>query len=47
MFGFSWYQSRQYSEKVAIQAQLDSAARVEQMAAMAMDSMMRAQGIAQ
>ena len=47
MFGFSWYQSRQYSERVAIQAQLDSAARVEQMAAMAMDSMMRAQGIAQ
>ena len=47
MFGFSWYQSRQYSERVAIQAQLDSAARVEQMAAMAMDSMMRAQGLAQ
>ena len=46
MFGFSWYQSRQYSERVAIQAQLDSATRVEQMAAMAMDSMMRAQGLA-
>ena len=47
MFGFSWYQSRQYSERVAIQAQLDSAARFEQIAAMAMDSMMRAQGLAQ
>ena len=45
MFGFSWYQSRQWNEQVAVQAQLDSAARVEQLAAMAMDSMMRAQGI--
>ena len=45
LFGFSWYQSRQWNEQVAVQAQLDSAARVEQMAAMAMDSMMRAQGI--
>ena len=39
MFGFSWYQSRQYREQVEIQAQLDSIARVEQMAAMAMDSL--------
>ncbi len=45
MFGFSWYQSRQYNERVEYQAQLDSIARVEQMAAMAMDSMKRAQGI--
>lgn len=44
MFGFSWYQSRQYREQVAIQAQLDSIAAVEHMAAMAMDSVMRATG---
>ena len=47
MMGFSWYQSRQYSKQMEAQAQLDSIARVEQMAAMAMDSMMRAQGLAQ
>ncbi|MBR5836222.1 MAG: membrane protein insertase YidC [Bacteroidales bacterium] len=46
MFGFSWYQSRQYREQMEIQAQADSVARVEQMAAMAMDSMKKAQGIA-
>ena len=45
MFGFSWYQSKQYREQAEAQAQLDSIARVEQMAAMAMDSMNRAQGI--
>ena len=45
MMGFSWYQSRQYQKQAAAQAQLDSIARVEQMAAMAMDSMKRAQGI--
>ncbi len=45
MMGFSWYQSRQYKKQAEIQAQLDSAARVEQMAAMAVDSMKRAQGI--
>jgi len=45
MMGFSWYQSRQYSKQMEAQAQLDSIARVEQMAAMAMDSMKRAQGI--
>ena len=43
MFGFSWYQSRQYNEQMAAQAQLDSIARVEQMAAMAMDSLKRAE----
>ena len=46
MFGFSWYQSRQYREQMEIQAQADSIARVEQMAAMAMDSMKKSQGIA-
>ncbi len=45
VMGFSWYQSRQYAKQVEAQAQLDSIARVEQMAAMAMDSMKRAQGI--
>ncbi len=45
MMGFSWYQSRQYSKQMEAQAQLDSIARVEQMAEMAMDSMKRAQGI--
>jgi YidC/Oxa1 family membrane protein insertase len=29
MFGFSWYQSRQYREQAEAQAQLDSIARVE------------------
>ena len=45
MFGFTWYQSRQYQEQMEAQAQLDSIARVEQMAAMAMDSIKKAQGI--
>ncbi len=45
MMGFSWYQSRQYNKQVEAQAQLDSIARVEQMAEMAIDSMKRAQGI--
>ena len=45
MFGFSWYQSRQYNERLEAQAQLDSIARVERMAEMAIDSMNRAQGI--
>ena len=42
MFGFTWYQSRQYKTQMEAQAQLDSIARVEQMAAMAIDSMKRA-----
>ena len=45
MFGFMWYQAKQTEKQMAIQAQLDSVARVEQMAAMAMDSLKRAQGI--
>ena len=44
MFGFSWYQSRQWTKQVEAQAQLDSIARVEQMAAMAMDSINMAEG---
>ena len=43
MFGFTWYQSKQYNKQMEAQAQLDSIARVEQMAAMAMDSLNRAQ----
>ena len=46
MFGFTWYQSRQYKEQMEYQAQLDSIARFEQMAAMAMDSVKTAQGVA-
>ena len=45
MMGFSWYQARQRNKQLEAQYQLDSIARVEQMAAMAMDSMKRAQGI--
>ena len=44
MFGFTWYQSRQYQEQMEAQAQLDTIARVEQMAAMAMDSVKKVQG---
>ena len=44
MMGFSWYQSKQYNKQVEAQAQLDSIARVEQMTAMALDSMKRAEG---
>ena len=44
MFGFSWYQSRQWTKQVEAQAQLDSIARVENLAAMAMDSINRAEG---
>ena len=29
LFGFTWYQSRQYNTQMEIQAQLDSVARVE------------------
>ena len=43
MMGFSWYQSRQYSEQMAAQAQLDSIARAEQMAAMAMEALNQTQ----
>ena len=43
MFGFTWYQSRQYNKQMEAQAQLDSIAFVEQMAAMAKDSVSRAE----
>ena len=43
MFGFTWYQSRQYNKQMEAQAQLDSIAFVEQMAAMAKDSVNRAE----
>ncbi len=45
MMGFSWYQSKQYKEQAEAQAQLDSIARMEQLAEIAMDSVKRAQGI--
>ena len=45
MFGFTWYQSKQYSKQMEAQAQLDSIAMVEQMAVMALDSARRAEGI--
>ena len=41
MFGFTWYQSKQYNKQMEIQAQLDSIAFVEQMAEMAKDSVLR------
>ena len=44
MFGFTFYQNRQYQKQAAVQAQLDSIAMVEQMAAMALDSAKRAEG---
>ena len=43
MFGFTWYQSKQYEKQMEVQAQLDSIARVEQMAEMAMDSVKKSQ----
>ena len=45
MFGFTWYQSKQYEKQAEIQAQLDSIAMAEHMAAMALDSAKRAEGI--
>ena len=45
MFGFTWYQSKQREEQMAVQAQLDSIAMVEKMAAIALDSAKRAEGL--
>ena len=45
MFGFTWYQSRQYEKQAALQAQRDSVAAVEMMQQAALDSMKRAQGL--
>ena len=44
MLGFTWYQSKQYQKQMEVQAQLDSISRVEQMAAMAMDSLSMVEG---
>ncbi len=41
MFGFTWYQSRQYKKQMEYQAQLDSVARAERLEAMALDSLNR------
>lgn len=41
MFGFTWYQSRQYRKQMEYQAQLDSIARAERLEAMALDSLAR------
>ncbi len=38
LFGFTWYQSRQYNKQMEIQAQLDSVARVEALQRAALDS---------
>ena len=45
MFGFSWYQSKQYNKQMEIQNQLDSIAFVEQMAAMANDSIVKEENV--
>ena len=45
MFGFTWFQSKQREEQMAVQAQLDSIALVEKMAAIALDSAKRAEGL--
>ena len=45
MFGFTWYQSKQYQEQAAVQAQLDSIANMERLQQIAIDSVKRAQGI--
>ena len=44
MFGFSWYQSKQYEKQAAEQAQLDSIAYVQKLQEIAIDSVKRAQG---
>ena len=45
MFGFSWYQSKQYEKQAALQAQQDSIAYVNQLQQIAIDSVKRAEGI--
>ena len=44
MFGFTWFQNRQYNKQLEAQAQLDSIAMVDQMVAMAQDSLQRIEG---
>ena len=46
MFGFTWYQSKQYNKQMEAQAQLDSIAFVEQMAAMAKESIVETENVA-
>ena len=41
MFGFTWYQSRQYQKQMEYQAQLDSIAQAERLEAYALDSLNR------
>ena len=41
MFGFTWYQSRQYQKQMEYQVQLDSIARAERLEAYALDSLNR------
>ena len=45
MFGFTWYQNKEYKKQAEIQAQLDSIALVEKMAEMALDSAKIAEGV--
>ena len=45
MFGFTWYQNKEYKKQAEIQAQLDSIAMVEKMAEMALDSAKIAEGV--
>ena len=47
MFGFSWYQSKQYEKQAAVQAQIDSAAYAQKLQQIAIDSVKRAQGLTQ
>ena len=42
MFGFTWYQSKQYQKQVEIQAQQDSIYRAEMMEQIALDSALKA-----
>ena len=44
MFGFTWYQSKQYQKQAEVQAQLDSIALAEKMTEMAIDSVRMANG---
>ena len=44
MFGFTWYQSKQFEKQRAAQAQRDSISRVEMMTQMALDSLAAVNG---
>ncbi len=39
IFGFGWYQTKQFEKQAAVQAQIDSAARIEALQRMALDSL--------